>query len=286
MERQQFANQLPEMYAAVVLVGLIGYFDERRASRPSSAGRSSGRARSDRCNDDIATAPPRGHRARRARLHRRPLRLGGLGTSRGLVPRADVRARWRSRRGRSGRPRSSCRRPAASLKRLAVGFVIAAAIGIGLGLLVGASQQAQANAGAVPRAPAGCPGDRHRAGRDRHPWPRRRAARRRHRVRPLFSDPRQHCRRRAAVPPEVRDTARCSTSAAWSGSSGSISRRHCRRSWPGCASRCRSASILVVVSEFVGEGNGLGHYLTVQQSTFAFRRCTPASSSSGFLGYS
>ena len=47
MQTQRIAYQLPEMYAAVVLVGLIGYL-VNLGLRAMSAGRSSGRARSDR----------------------------------------------------------------------------------------------------------------------------------------------------------------------------------------------------------------------------------------------
>ena len=47
MERQQIANQLPEMYAAVVLVGLIGYL-VNVGFVSFGAGQTSGRARSDR----------------------------------------------------------------------------------------------------------------------------------------------------------------------------------------------------------------------------------------------
>ncbi len=58
----------------------------------------------------------------------------------------------------------------------------------------------EAHAGPVPRAPAGCPGDRHRAGGAHHPRSRRCIADRGDRVRPLLPDPRQHGRRRAGHP--------------------------------------------------------------------------------------
>ena len=280
------ANQLPEMYAAVVLVGPDRLRRERRASAL--------------------------HRRRDAVLGR-----GGAVGAREDSPGAASDSRARSWRRWSSSPPSSswqlvgrAQRPllvpttsevfgagletcgatpdflsdaGESLKRLAAGFLIGAAIGIGIGLLVGSSPRVQSHARAIPRAACGRTppiaivpalivilgfGDAIAS-----PSSRSASASRSSSTRPRACEPSRS---------EVRDTASMLHSAGWSGSSASTSRPHFRRSWRGCASRSRLALVLVVVSEFVGEGSGLGGYLEVAAvEVRSFPRCTPASCSSG-----
>ena len=72
-----------------------------------------------------------------------------------------------------------------------------------------------------------------------------------------------------AVSPEARDTASMlHVGPARSGSSASTFRPRSLRSSPGFGSHSRSASSLVVLSEFVGEEDGLGCYIRLQQSQF------------------
>ena len=193
MHRQQFAFQLPEMYAAVLLTALLGYAinvvlrvterrvvfwvgEERvhgvRSARPASR-----------------PAAPRGRRLRRARSS--VWELWAAPRTRSSFHR---RARSWSGRGRSGRHPSSCRTWRRSLKRLAAGFAIGAGIGIVVGLLMGARRARTARARPARRARAGDTADRGRSRADRRARPRRRDADRGHRVRHVLPGPDRHRR--------------------------------------------------------------------------------------------
>ena len=88
-----------------------------------------------------------------------------------------------------------------------------------------------------------------------------------------------------AIPPEVRDTA----SMLHVGRVERIFRVYFPAALPSIMAGLRIAVsiglILVVVSEFVGEGNGLGHYLTVRQSTYAVPEMYAGILFLGLLGY-
>ena len=131
----------------------------------------------------------------------------------------------------------------------------------------------QAHARSVPRVPASRAGDRDRAGGDRHPRARRRVAHRGHRLRPVLSDPRQHgrrCARHSAGGAGHRlDAARRSGGAR---SRGSTFPAALPSIMAGLRIAVSLGLVLVVVSEFVGEANGLGYYLIVQQSVFDVSR--------------
>ena len=90
-----------------------------------------------------------------------------------------------------------------SMKRYAVGFAIAAAIGIGLGLLVGSSHAARRTLEPFLELMRAVPAIALVPGGDPRPRPRRRVPHRDHRLRPLLSDPREH-RRRACRPSRPR----------------------------------------------------------------------------------
>ncbi len=174
----------------------------------------------------------------------------------------------------------------ASLKRLAVGFVIASAIGIGLGLLVGASQKARRTlepflellraVPAIAIVPAAIAifglGDAQRVAVIAFGL-----------CFPILVNTAEGVR---LIPPEVRDTA----SMLHVGRVERIFRIYFPAALPSIMAGLRIAVsiglILVVVSEFVGEGNGLGHYLTVQQSTFAIPEMYAGILFLGLLGYS
>ncbi len=173
----------------------------------------------------------------------------------------------------------------ASLKRLAVGFAIASVIGIGLGLLVGASQKARRTLDpflellrAVPAiaiVPAAIVilglGDAERIAVIAFGL-----------CFPILINTAEGVR---LIPPEVRDTA----SMLHVGRVERIFRVYFPAALPSIMAGLRIAVsiglILVIVSEFVGEGNGLGHYLTVQQSTYAVPEMYAGILFLGLLGY-
>ena len=265
MERQQIANQLPEMYAAVVLVGLIGYLMNLGLRCPSAPD---------------ALLVGRGAIGAMTTSRRRRLAGTALGVlvfiaalcvwevwaraaDSFLVPTASEVAEqaweiWRTSEFLS--------EAGASLKRLAVGFAIAAAIGIGLGLLVGASQAARRTLDpflellrAVPAiaiVPAAIVilglGDAQRIAVIAFGL-----------CFPILVNTAEGVR---LIPPEVRDTA----SMLHVGRVERIFRVYFPAALPSIMAGLRIAVsiglVLVVVSEFVGEGNGLGHYLLVQRS--------------------
>ena len=278
MDRQQIANRLPEMYAAVVLVGLIGYLVnvglrvlQRRDALLVGRG----------AIDTVRTS-------RRRRLAGTALgmlvflaalaRLGDLGRCRGLFSRADG-----ERGGGKGLgiwPTSEFLSDAgASLKRLAVGF------------------------GSPPQSASawGSWSARHRARRTLEPFlellravpaiaivpaaivilglgdAQRIAVIAFGLCFPILVNTAEGVR---LIPPEVRDTA----SMLHVGRVERIFRIYFPAALPSIMAGLRIAVsiglILVVVSEFVGEGNGLGHYLSSSSQRSRFRRCTPASSSS------
>jgi ABC-type nitrate/sulfonate/bicarbonate transport system permease component len=173
----------------------------------------------------------------------------------------------------------------ASLKRLAVGFVIAAVIGIGIGLLVGTSQAARRTlepflellraVPAIAIVPAAIVilgvGDAQRIAVIAFGL-----------CFPILVNTAEGVR---LIPPEVRDTA----SMLHVGRVERIFRVYFPAALPSIMAGLRIAVsiglILVVVSEFVGEGNGLGHYLLVQRSTFAVPEMYAGILFLGLLGY-
>lgn len=173
----------------------------------------------------------------------------------------------------------------ASLKRLAAGFVIAAVIGIGVGLVVGASQQVRRTLEpflefmrAIPPiaiVPATIVilglGDASRVAVIAFGL-----------CFPILVNTADGVR---AIPPELRDTA----SMLHVGRVERISRIYFPAALPSIMAGLRIAVsvglVLVVVSEFVGEGNGLGHYLLVQQSQYAVPEMYAGILFLGLLGY-
>jgi ABC-type nitrate/sulfonate/bicarbonate transport system permease component len=172
-----------------------------------------------------------------------------------------------------------------SLKRLAVGFVIAAAIGIGVGLLVGASRAARRTlepflefTRAIPAiavVPAAIIvlglGDASRIAVIAFGL-----------CFPILVNTAEGAR---SIPVEVRDTA------------SMLHVGHFERFWriyfpaalPSIMAGLRNAVsiglVLVVVSEFVGEGNGLGHWILLQQSLLAVPEMWAGILFLGLLGY-
>ena len=176
-------------------------------------------------------------------------------------------------------------RSRSSLKRLAVGFAIAAAIGIGLGLLVGASRapderssRSSSSCGLSRRSPSSRPRSSSSAS----------ATRQRIAVIafglcfPILVNTAEGVR---VIPPEVRDTA----SMLHVGRVERIWRIYFPSALPSIMAGLRIAVsiglVLVVVSEFVGEGNGLGHCLLVQQSLLAVPEMYAGILFLGLLGY-
>jgi sulfonate transport system permease protein len=173
----------------------------------------------------------------------------------------------------------------ASLKRLAAGFAIAAVIGIGAGLVVGTSQQVRRTLEpflefmrAIPPiaiVPAAIVilglGDASRVAVIAFGL-----------CFPILVNTADGVR---AIPPELRDTA----SMLHVGRVERISRIYFPAALPSIMAGLRVAVsiglVLVVVSEFVGEGNGLGQYLLVQQSQYAVPEMYAGILFLGLLGY-
>jgi ABC-type nitrate/sulfonate/bicarbonate transport system permease component len=172
-----------------------------------------------------------------------------------------------------------------SMKRLAAGFAIAAAIGIAIGLLIGASRAARRTlepflefTRAIP-AIAIVPGaiivlglgDASRIAVIAFGL-----------CFPILVNTAEGVR---AIPPEVRDTA----SMLHAGQVERIWRIYFPSALPSIMAGLRIAVsiglVLVVVSEFVGEGNGLGYWILLQQSQFNVPELYAGVLFLGLLGY-
>jgi ABC-type nitrate/sulfonate/bicarbonate transport system permease component len=172
-----------------------------------------------------------------------------------------------------------------SLKRLAAGFAIAAAVGVAIGLMIGASRQARRTlepflefTRAIP-AIAIVPGaivvlglgDASRIAVIAFGL-----------CFPILVNTAEGVR---AIPPEVRDTA----SMLHVGRAERLWRIYFPSALPSIMAGLRIAVsiglVLVVVSEFVGEGNGLGHWILVQQSLFNVPELWAGILFLGLLGY-
>jgi ABC-type nitrate/sulfonate/bicarbonate transport system permease component len=173
-----------------------------------------------------------------------------------------------------------------SLKRLAAGFAIAAAIGIAVGLLIGSSQRARRTlepflefTRAIPAiaiVPAalvilGPTGDASRIAVIAFGL-----------CFPILVNTAEGVR---SIPPEVRDTA----SMLHVGRVERIVRIYFPSAMPSIMAGLRIAVsiglVLVVVSEFVGEPNGLGHWILVQQSLYSVPEMYAGILFLGLLGY-
>jgi sulfonate transport system permease protein len=172
-----------------------------------------------------------------------------------------------------------------SMKRYAIGFAIAAAIGITLGLLVGASHAARRTLDpfleclrAVPAiaiVPAAILilglGDASRIAVIAFGL-----------CFPILVNTAEGVR---AIPLEVRDTA----SMLHVGRIERVSRIYLPAALPSIMAGLRIAVslglVLVIVSEFVGEQNGLGYYLIIQQSEFDYPGLYAGILFLGLLGY-
>ena len=278
MEGQQFANKLPELYAAVVLVGLLGLAVNAGAAGPYNGVRCSGPARSGGGERDGRRAARRVVVSASSSLSPRSV-SGSSGRERGLVPRADgerggkaglgrladigfpvgvgasmkrFAARLRDRCGDRYRPRASLGRPTRARRTLdpfleclravpAIAIVPAAILVLGLG--------------DASRSPSSLSASAFRSSS----------------TRPKVYEP---FRPRYGTPP------RCCTSGGWS----ALSRIYLPAALPSIMAGLRIAVslglVLVIVSEFVGEQNGIGYYLLIQQSEFDFPRSTRGSCSS------
>ena len=140
----------------------------------------------------------------------------------------------------------------------------------------------QAGARAARRACAGDAGDRSRAGADRDPRRGRSDAHRGHRLRGRLPGARQQHGRRSS---RVARAARDGVAAPHRASRADPPRRPSRRAAVDLRRPSRIALsiglVMVVVSEFVGGGDGLGHYILVEQGAVQHTpRCMPGSSSS------
>jgi ABC-type nitrate/sulfonate/bicarbonate transport system permease component len=172
-----------------------------------------------------------------------------------------------------------------SLKRLAAGFAIAAAIGIGVGLLIGTSRGARRTlepflefTRAIPAiaiVPATIAvlelGDAQRIAVIAFGL-----------CFPILVNTAEGVR---GIPPEVRDTA----SMLHVGRVERVSRIYFPAALPSIMAGLRIAVsiglVLVVLSEFVGEGNGIGHWILVQQSLFNVPELYAGVLFLGLLGY-
>ncbi len=172
-----------------------------------------------------------------------------------------------------------------SMKRYVVGFAIAAVIGIAVGLLVGTSDAARRTLDpfleclrAVPAiaiVPAALIvlgyGDASRIAVIAFGL-----------CFPILVNTADGVR---AIPPEVRDTA----SMLHVGRVERVSRIYLPAALPSIMAGLRIAVslglVLVVVSEFVGEQNGIGYYLIIQQSTFDYPALYAGILFLGLLGY-
>jgi ABC-type nitrate/sulfonate/bicarbonate transport system permease component len=172
-----------------------------------------------------------------------------------------------------------------SMERYAIGFAIAAVIGIGLGLLIGASQAARRTLDpflewlrAVPAiaiVPAAIIvlglGDASRIAVIAFGL-----------CFPILVNTAEGVR---GIPLEVRDTA----SMLHVGPLERVSRVYLPAALPSIMAGLRIAVslglVLVIVSEFVGEQDGLGYYLIIQQSEFDYPELYAGILFLGVLGY-
>jgi ABC-type nitrate/sulfonate/bicarbonate transport system permease component len=173
-----------------------------------------------------------------------------------------------------------------SLKRLAGGFAIAATIGIAVGLLIGSSQRARRTlepflefTRAIPAiaiVPAaivilGPTGDASRIAVIAFGL-----------CFPILVNTAEGVR---AIPPEVRDTA----SMLHVSPVERLWRIYFPSALPSIMAGLRIAVsiglVLVVVSEFVGEANGLGHWILLQQSDYSVPEMYAGILFLGLLGY-
>jgi sulfonate transport system permease protein len=172
-----------------------------------------------------------------------------------------------------------------SMKRYAAGFAIAAVIGIALGLLVGASYAARRTleplleclraVPAIAIVPAALIilgfGDASRIAVIAFGL-----------CFPILVNTAEGVR---GIPPEVRDTA----SMLHVGRAERVSRIYLPAALPSIMAGLRVAVslglVLVIVSEFVGEPNGVGYYLKFQQSTLDYPALYAGILFLGLLGY-
>ena len=171
-----------------------------------------------------------------------------------------------------------------SMKRYVVGFAIAAVIGIASASWSG--HLTLPGARSIPSSSVYEPCPRLRSCQPHpHPRLRRRLAHRGHRFRPVFSDPRQHCQWGARYSTGSEgyrlDAARRSGER--------IARIYLPAASPSIMAGLRFAVslglVLVIVTEFRGEPNGLGNYLVIQQSTFDYPAMYAGHLFLGLLGY-
>ena len=174
---------------------------------------------------------------------------------------------------------------AASLKRLAAGFVIGAGVGVGVGLLMGSSRATRRTLEplteflraipAIAVVPAAIVvlglGDAMYVSIIAFGV-----------CFPVLINTIDGVR---AVPLEARDTA----SMLHVGGTERITRIYLPAALPSIVAGLRIALsiglVLVVISEFVGEGEGLGHYIWVQQTVFAYPEMFAGILFLGLLGY-
>jgi ABC-type nitrate/sulfonate/bicarbonate transport system permease component len=174
---------------------------------------------------------------------------------------------------------------AASLKRLAVGYVIGAAIGVGLGLLMGSSRQTRRTLEPLVELARATPpialvpvaivllglGNGMQISVIAFGL-----------VFPVLVNTIAGVR---GVSPEVRDTA----SMLHVGTVERVLRVYTPAALPSIVAGLRIALsiglVLVVVSEFVGTGNGLGHYILFQQAQYDIAAMYSGLLFLGLLGY-
>ena len=249
MQRQQIAFRIPELYAAVLVGRLLGYVVNVGLA-PPSGGSSSGAA-SERAGSPMiarggllvlgsSCSSPRSRLwevwARAEALVPRPAAERGRRAALGRL--ADARrSSATSRRASGGSPSASCIGAGVGRRRRARCSARRAARG-------GRSSRSSSSLRAMPPI-AVVPG------RDRRPRLRRRDARSRDRLRRVLPRPRQHRRGRPRGPARgARHRVDAAGRAGASGSTASTCPPRSRRSPPGSASRSRSGSSLVVISEF------------------------------------
>ncbi len=174
---------------------------------------------------------------------------------------------------------------AASLKRLAAGFVIGAGVGVGLGLLMGSSRAVRRTLEPLTEFLRAIPaiavvpvaivvlglGDAMNVSIIAFGV-----------CFPVLINTIDGVR---AVPPEARDTA----SMLHVGATERVTRIYLPAALPSIVAGLRIALsiglVLVVISEFAGEGDGLGHYIIVQQTQFAVPEMFAGILFLGLLGY-
>ena len=175
---------------------------------------------------------------------------------------------------------------AASLKRLAVGFAIAAAIGIAIGLLIGASRRARRTLEPFLEFTRAIPAIAIVPARSSYSASGTRRGSRSSRSAlcfPILVNTAEGVR---AIPPKCATPRRCCTSAGWSASGASTSQPRSPRSWPGCGSRCRSGSSSSSSRSSSARATDSDTRSSSSSRCSTSRRRTPASSSSACSGTS